>query len=110
MSSILTGESKKERAEIFREALRFHEEEQRSQGLAKKGLVVGDAVGLYQLIDGDGPRPMIELHTPDCRCERLRLPKYMFKGDVIEVEEGDRVPSPRIFRKLSDQEVEEATK
>lgn len=107
MSSILAGASRQERTEIFREALRLQEEEKRTGYLKSKGLVVGDAAGLYELIEGDGPRPMIELHTPDCSCERLRMSKYFFKGDVIEVGEGDRVPSPRFFRK-SDEEAAEA--
>lgn len=108
MSTAHATLTKEERAEIFQEELRRSKEEERQLELKKKGLVFGESVGFYEVIEADGARPMIDLHTPDCRCERPRLSKYMFKGDVIEVGEGDRVPSPNVFRKLSDDEAAEA--
>lgn len=109
MSTLLANLTKDEQREVLQEALRRNKEEERLLDLEKKGLVFGEAVGLYEVVEGDGPRPTIELHTAaDCRCERFRRPRFMLKGDVIEVGEGDRVPSPRIFRKLSDEEAVEA--
>jgi hypothetical protein len=106
--SVLANLTRDEQREVLQEALRRNKEEERLLDLEKKKLVTGDAVGFYEVVESDGPRPTIELHTPDCRCERFRLPKFMLKGDVLEVGEGDRVPSPQIFRKLSDEEAAEA--
>lgn len=103
MSTVLASLTKDEQREVLQEALRRNKEEERLLDLEKKRLVTGDAVALYEVVEGDGPRPTIDLHTADSRGERLQLPKYTFKGDVIEVGEGDRMPSPKIFRRLSDE-------